>query len=187
MNRFHLFIIENFYLWSLCPKGTPLLERLIFATQISSFLIFIMTISRLLTKIVPFDCTIAVTRYIVFSFFGFPFESSTWITGHSRSVPNCNDFTLINVIDSDLSVRTWGTYMFIVRADFQWKYFCVNVAEKIHESWPVWRKIFMIEFKDSRAKFFLLNFMRCMLEQVVPFLLCDFLFDDRCGHFDFCS
>lgn len=90
-----------------------------------------MTVSRLLAKIVPFDCTIAVARYIVFSCFGFPFESSAWIAGHSRSVPDSDDFALVNVIDSDLSVRTWGTYMFIVRADFQWKNFGMNVAEKV--------------------------------------------------------
>ena len=187
MNRLHLFIIEDLNLWSLCPKGTPLLECLIFAAQVSSFLIFIMTESCILAKIIPLYCTIAVACYIILCSFGFPFEPSAWVASHSRSVDYSDDFALINVIDSDLSVWTGGTHMFIVRADFQWENFGVSVAEKAYKPGLVWGQIFLIEFKNSRTEVFLLDFMRCMLEQVIPLLLCDFLFDERCGHSQICS
>ncbi len=187
MNRFHLFIIKDLNLWSLCPKGTPLLKRLIFTAQVSGFLIFIMTESCILAKIEPLYCTIAITCYIILCSDGFPFEPSARVASHSRSVANSDDFALINVVDSDLSVWTGGTHMFIVRADFQWENFGVSVAEKAYKPGLVWGKIFLIEFNNSRTEVFLLDFMSCMLEQVIPLFLCDFLFDEGCGHFRFFS
>ena len=104
MNRLHLFIIKDFNLRGFRPKRTPFFKRLILTTQVSSLFIFIIPISSLLMKVVPLDRTVAVACYVIGYVFGFPFKSSAWIFGLSRSVTDAHDFALVNVVDSDLSV-----------------------------------------------------------------------------------
>lgn len=169
MNEFHLLIIKDFNFRSLRAKRTPLLEGLVFRAQVSSLFILIMSIRGLLMEIVPLNRTVAVACDVILYCIGFPFETSTWVSGHAGCVADTYDFTLVNVVYSNLSVWTCCADVFVVCADFEWENFGVNVTEKVDETRFVCFVLFMIKFEDSRAEVFLFCIMCGMLEEVVPF------------------
>lgn len=132
MNRFHLFIIKDLNFRGFSTKGTPFFKSLILTTQISSFFILIMPICSLLLEVVPLDCAVAICSDIILCTFWFPFKTSARIFNLSRSVTDAHDFSLVNVVDSDLAVWTCCSDVFVVRADFEWENLSVNVTEKVH-------------------------------------------------------
>jgi hypothetical protein len=183
MERFHLFIVKQLNLAILRSKGTPLLLILILAAQISCLLIFIMSECSLLISIVPFNSSIAVTSDKLFSAERFPLKTCAWIPSQSWCVSYIENFSFVNVVNSNLAVGTSCSNEFIIRTDFYWKNLSMYVAKKINHSGFVLREVMMVKFQNSRTKMLFFCTMLSVLEYTIPFFKCDFLFYERWSHY----
>ncbi len=128
-----------------------------------------MAICSFLMKIIPLDCAIAIACYIILSKLGLPFKASARIFTLSRSITDAHDFSLINVVNSDLSVWACCSNVFIISTDFEWENLSVNITKKVHQTGLVWFILFVVEFEDSRTEVFLFGIMCSVLEKMIPF------------------
>jgi len=95
---------------------------------------------------------------------------------------NINRITLIDIIDTNLSIRTCSTNKFIVCRYFKRENFGVYITKEVNNSRFIIWILIMVEFELSRIEIFGLKFMLSMFKEMIPFFECDFLFDKRRSH-----
>ena len=64
----------------------------------------------------------------------FPAKRSTGEAAHPWGIIYRLHFTLVNIIDFDLSIRTTDTHSFIVGVNFDRKDFCMDISKEIDNS-----------------------------------------------------
>lgn len=175
MNGLHLYIIKDLNFWFISPKGTPLFLVLILTAKVPCIIILVMSICCLLFSIVPFYCSIAVACHEFIHTFGFPFQSCTWIPWESGSISDIYYFSLIDIVDFDLTIWTSSSNILIAWVDFQIEDFSMNVAKKVDYPWFIIRKLLGVKFYLTRIEvLFLLNFFS-LFEEMLPFFCRYFL------------
>jgi len=118
MNWFHFLIVENLNLRLFRTESTPFLKRLILTAEIPCILVLVVAKCCLLVKVVPFYGSVAVTGDEFFRIDGFPFETSTRVTCHSRSVADVHNLALVNVVNTHLPVGTCSSNELVIGTYF---------------------------------------------------------------------
>lgn len=114
-----------------------------------------MIICCLCLIIVPLNRTITVTRDEFLFLLWFPCKSRTWITSQACCVADIYDLSFVDVVHTNLSVRTRCTYILVIGADFKREYFGVSITKKVYKTRLIIGIIEIVKFEETRTITFL--------------------------------
>lgn len=101
--------------------------------------------------IVPLNRTITVAGDEFLFLLWFPCKSRTRITSQACCIADIYDLSFVDVVHTNLSVRTRCAYIFVIGTDFKGEYFGVCITKKVNKTRLIIGIIEIIKFEQTRA------------------------------------